>query len=584
MTSPARSVFYFLLHYLRPHWRIVVLVFGLTLLGNVLEFAVPAVLRFAVDAMAGGEFSGLWLYAAAIVALALAAALCRFGLRYQTTRNSRIVEYEMRRDLFNHLQRLDSRYYQRARTGDLMARATNDLGAVRNLVGPGILQVGNTAVVVAVALALMWRIDAHLTLYCSVLLPLLTAMYLAFKRRIERRFQAVQEQFSNLSAAAQDNFSGIRVIKAYAQEGAEIDAFREDNCEYVRRSLRLALTTGMLWPLMSVVSGVATVVVLYLGGRDVIVGRITIGQFVQFVAYLGMLTWPMIALGWVVNLWQQGMASLVRVREIFAEQPAVRQPRHALRLGQPRGEIEFRRVSFSYGRTPVLEGIDLRVPAGATVGIVGATGAGKSSLVQLIPRLFDPTSGQVLLDGVDVRRLDLRDLRRAIAYVPQETFLFSEPLAANVAFGLAEVPAERVAASVAAAGLSRDLEDLPSGLSTMIGERGVTLSGGQKQRAALARALVRDPVVLVLDDVFSSVDTATTDAILRRLRELRSGRTTLAIAHRVSVVQHADLIVVLRAGRIAEQGTHNELLARGGLYAGMYRRQLLREELSEGDD
>ncbi|MBV8049885.1 MAG: ABC transporter ATP-binding protein, partial [Acidobacteriaceae bacterium] len=404
-----------------------------------------------------------------------------------------------------------------------------------------------------------------------------------FGRQIHERFEKIQAMFSDISARAQENFSGVRVIRAYVQEDAEIDAFEAANKEYIGRSLKLVRLMGMLWPTLEVMLGFAIVLVLWLGGREVLQRRISVGDFVAFNTYMVQLTWPVIALGWVINIFQRGTASMGRINEILVEQPEIADAStlHAEAPGEIRGDIEFRNLNFSYGATPVLNDIDLRIPAGTSLAIVGPTGSGKTTLVSLIPRIYDAPPGQVLIDGRPVREFPLEFLRKNIGFVPQETFLFSESVRENIAFGVERASDSEIRQAAQAASIADDIESFPEQYKTLVGERGITLSGGQKQRTAIARALIRNPRILILDDALSSVDTHTEDKILNHLREIMAGRTTIFISHRVSTVRNADLIAVLHSGRIVEIGTHDELLARNGYYTDLYNKQLLEEELAE---
>lgn len=566
--------------YVLRHRRAYLTGFVLSIISIAVALVNPWVLRQAVDSIGVGAPPWTLLrLAAAYVGVALLGGFIRFHWRMHTLGAGRRIEYEIRNDYFAHLQRLHQGFFHHTRTGDLMARGINDLNAVSRLVGAGIMHSFNTVVMFLAASALMITIDLPLAAVVLITLPLVSLVFVALGRRIHQQYERVQEQFSVISARAQENFSGIRVVKAFAQEAAQIEMFAAINREYVRRSLHLARTSGALWPAMTFILGLAAAAVLWQGGLAVVAGRITLGQLVQFFGYLMMLSWPMIALGWTTTLFQQGFASMSRIEEIFNTQPAIASPPAAASGGRLRGAIEFRNVSVSYDGTPVIQEVSLTIPAGSTVAIVGPTGSGKSTLVSIIPRLVDVAAGAVLVDGKDVREYDLGTLRSSIGMVPQEPFLFSDTLEENLAWGFEAGNGHRVRDAAEIAQIAGEIADFPLGYQTMVGERGVTLSGGQKQRATIARALARDPAILILDDALSSVDTRTEEEILRGLRRFMAARTSILISHRISTVRQADQIVVLDRGRIVEQGTHESLLNEGGLYADLYQKQLLQEAL-----
>jgi len=553
------------------------------LLNNGIWILFPLVIKRAVDALNEGVTrEKLLTYALLLVGVAVSKGIFQFLTRWVVIGISREIEYDLRNDLFRHLESLSYSYYQRTRTGDIMARATNDLNAVRMLLGPAIMYSANTIVFTVGALYFMFQISPHLTLWAFAPLPVVSMVVHYFGRQIHEKFERIQEMFSDISARAQENFSGVRVVRAYVQENAEISAFEEANREYVNRSLPLIRLMGMLWPTLETMLGLAFVLVFWLGGRQTAMGQMTVGGFAAYLTYMMQLTWPIIALGWVINIFQRGTASLGRINQILVERPEIvdETTGETPVATQPiRGEIRFRNLNFSYNGTPVLHGIDLTVPEGSSLAVVGPTGSGKSTLVSLIPRIYDAEPGSVLIDGRPVREIPLESLRRAIGFVPQETFLFSATVRENISFGAEDAGDDQVRAAAEAANIAADIEGFPEKYNTTVGERGITLSGGQKQRTAIARALVRDPRILVLDDALSSVDTYTEEKILNQLREIMRGRTTIFISHRVSTVRSADRIAVLHGGRIVEYGTHDELLARNGYYTELYNKQLLEEEL-----
>ena len=578
-----------LLPYVRRVRRPVIAGLGCVLVTTAISLVSPWVLKYVIDDLSRGVGrSRLGWYALAVLGLAVAEGWFRYLMRKLLIGASREIEYQLRNDFFAHLERLPLRYYQANRTGDLMSRATNDLSAVRMMLGPAVMYFASTALGFVIAVALMVRIDGRLTLAALLPLPAVSIATHYFGTAIHRRFERIQAQLSDMSAVVQEALAGVRVVRAYRQEAAEIARFRASNDLYVDRNRGLIRLQAAFYPTLTVCLGLSGVIVLWMGGRDVITGRLTLGEFVAFSRYLVLLTWPVIAFGWVINLVQRGLASWERMLEVM-DAPAVEGSRRLSAptvARRPFSSLEFRHLSFRYPgeAADTLHDISFAAQPGETVAIVGPTGSGKSTLLMLLPRLHEPPPGAIYIDGIDIRELPLNELRAGIGLVPQEPFLFSDTLAANIAFGL-DGPGDeatgrpRVTDAGGAAGLEADVAEFPRGYDTLVGERGITLSGGQKQRAAIARALARDPRILLFDDALSAVDTSTERAILHRLRPIRRARIALVVAHRVSTVRDADQILVLSGGRIVERGTHDALVAHGGVYADLHRRQLLEEEL-----
>jgi len=562
-------------------------------LSNAIWILFPQVLGKAIDALKLGVTPHkIMVYAGLLVAVSLAKGVFLFLTRWILIGISRDIEFDLRNDLFRQLEKQSASYYAEHRTGDIMARMTNDLNAVRMLLGPAIMYSANTVLFSIGAVFFLLRISPFLTLVALVPLPLASVLVQTVGRKIQERFERIQAMFSEISAQAQENFSGARLVRAFAQEEAQIASFETANRENVRRGLRLVQLMGMLWPTLEFILGLSLAITLLVGGHEVVSGRITVGNFTAFTTYMMMLTWPVIALGWVVNLVQRGTASVIRIDELMTEKPTIDDAAADKTLGPEtrlKGKIEFRHLNFAYTDTEgkpveVLHDISLEIPAGTSLALVGPTGSGKSTLVGLIARLYDAAPGMVLIDDRPVRYYPLATLRANIGFVPQETFLFSESIRENIAFGAPQASTENVLAAAEAAHIRREFEEFPHGMDTAVGERGLTLSGGQKQRTAIARAVVRDPAILVLDDALASVDTYTEETILRQLREVMVNRTTIFISHRISTVRHADRIAVLVNGRIAELGTHEELLSLGHFYANLYEKQLLEEELAVAGD
>lgn len=558
-----------------------------------LAMSVPYLLKRAVDAIAAGGGMGTvgWL-AATIIAVALVQSVVRTVSRFVIFNVGRDIEYDLRNDLFAHLERLPLAYYQTQQTGDLMSRLVNDITAVRMLLGVGFLNLINTPIYYLYAVTIMASMDWRLTLASLVPYPLVLIIVKRTSRQLMERTLKTQEGLAAMSSRVQENLSGIHVVQAYVREEAEIAAFTRLNEEFSAQNMALAKVRGIIMPVMRGVSTLTTLVVLWYGGLRVMAGHLSLGDLVAFIGYLHILAWPTMALGWMLSIVQRGRAALQRLEVIFAAEPAIADPASAAASAIPlrgvgdaalRGAITFRDVDFAYpGKTAgrrVLSDVDLELPAGATLAVVGRTGSGKTSLVQLLPRLFDVVAGAVEIDGRDVRTIPLAILRGAIGYVPQDPFLFSRSVRDNIRFGAPDAGDDAVRRVAAIAGLDRDIAELPRGYDTIVGERGITLSGGQKQRVTLARALLVDPTILVLDDALSSVDTETERRILRELRGVMRERTSILIAHRISTVMDADLIIVLDDGKVVEIGDHQALLARDGFYADLFRRQRLAEEL-----
>jgi ATP-binding cassette subfamily B protein len=569
---------------LRPYlWRYrrgYALGLGALVLKDVAGGAMPLLIKSGIDALTEGfALRTVFFYCGLWVALAAVKGVFQYWMRVILIGISRDIEYDLRNDFFGHLTSLAPDFYSRVRTGDLMSRATNDLNAVRMMLGPGIMYWTETSLTFVLAMAVMLWVDWPLTLISILPAPAVSVAVFYFGRIIHDRYEHIQALFADISSRVQENLAGVRVIRAYVQEEPELRQFEELNRTFIGHNLGLAKVSSMFMPMLQGLIGITFLIVLWAGGMRVLSGSISLGSFVMFNTYMGMLIWPMIAMGWVVNLMQRGTASLGRIGKILDERPTIAAPAAPAALPDVRGGIEFRNVAVQYSSGRALDGIDLTIRAGETVAVVGHTGSGKSTLVRLVPRLLDPTEGAVFLDGIDLRAADPREIRRHIGLVPQETFLFSTTLAENIAFGVDNASEDRIRWAAEVAGLAADVAAFPKGYQTMVGERGITLSGGQKQRAAIARAILRDPKILILDDALSSVDTLTEERILSRLAEIMRGRTTILISHRVSTVRQADRIVVIEAGRIAEQGSHAELIALGGYYADLYQKQLLEEEL-----
>jgi ATP-binding cassette subfamily B multidrug efflux pump len=606
MTQQHTNSFNFLYKYIYRYRRQMIAGILYSVLGTVFQLLIPWILRYGIDFLGPqgnatsnsvisatlrnlghsgiSAYTILLILAGTIIVSTVIQGIFRYLLRDVVIGVSRKLEYEMRNDFYRHLQKLSLSFYHRNKTGDLMALATNDLEAIRSMLGPGIMHLATTLLISIAAIVLMCNISLSLTLWSLLPLPLIALIVYRLVAKIDALFERIQAQFAAVTAKVQENLSGIRVIKSYVQEEHEIGTFSQQNRELVRRNLALTKVRASLWASVELLIGLGIVIVLGVGGKKVIAEQLSIGSLVAFLAYLAMLAWPMIALGWVLNLWQQGLASTSRVMAIFQEKPEIANSavtNHAIR--DIRGLIEFRNLSFRYNNDgpAVLQSINLEIPQGATVAIVGATGSGKTTLINLIPRMLEASNGSLLIDGQDIRTIPIEILRKNIGYVPQETFLFSDTLEENIAFGLTYHSLPEIEDATEVSQIKLDFDQFPDGLKTMVGERGITLSGGQKQRTAISRAVVRKPKILILDDSLSSVDTYTEEEILKRLKQIMRDRTSLIVSHRVSTVRDADFIVVLKDGKVVEQGTHDKLLDQEGEYYRLYQRQLLETSLAE---
>ncbi len=546
---------------------------------DVFMLAGPWLLKRAIDSLQKSVTAeGLAIYAGLLLGVTLISSLFRYFMRQTLIVASRKIEYDFRNDFFAHLLTLDRTYYDKMPTGDIMSRATSDMDAVRNMVGPGVMNLCSTFVTLTLALILMIKINPLLTLLSMITMPIISFLVLYLGREVNKRYTKIQEQYADMTARAQENFSGIRVVKAYVQENSEIEDFSKMNIDYIKRNMSMIKIWGMFFPAIALFSGVALVMVVWFGGKSVIAGTMSLGSFVAFIAYLLLLIWPMASLGWVVGMYQRGKASLVRIRKILDARPVVNDTPQAI-TREIKGKITLRNLRFSYDSKEVIKGIDAEIDAGTNVAIIGDTGSGKSTLVSLLIRGYPIERGMILVDDIDINDYALQSIRSQIVPVMQETFLFSETIRGNIAFGDYDRSHDAVARLAHVAGLASEIDEFPQKFDTILGERGITLSGGQKQRTALARALAADPKVLILDDAFSSVDTHTEEEILTNLRQILKGKTSIMISHRISTVKNADLILVISDGKIIERGRHDDLLKLCGRYAELYERQLLKDEL-----
>jgi ATP-binding cassette subfamily B protein len=571
--------------YILKYRRLIFLGILAILLSEFFYVIIPILIGRAVDDLkAGVTFEKLSLFASLILGSTILSGIASFFTRQTIIVASRKIEYDMRNDFYRHVQGLHYLYFRDKKVGDIMAYATNDIPAVRNFLGPGIMYSIETTIEFVVILAIMFSMNLKLTLITLIPLPLISYLVYKVGKIVHERYEDIQEHFGTITTLAQENIAGIRVIKSYVREDYEIEKFRKVNFEYFIKNIKLAKVQSLTYPLMILITGISIILVIWYGGYQVIKGTMTLGQLTSFLIYLGYLIWPMIAFGWIINLTQRAAASMDRLLEVMRVQPQIKDTEETdFSIKQINGEIEFKDVWFKYpdSENYVLKGVSFKVEQGQTVGIVGYTGSGKTTLVNLIPRLFDPDKGEVLIDGVNVKKIPLKVLRGSIGYVQQDVFLFSDTVKNNITFGVDGVDEDKIISVAKIAHIYDEVMEFPNKFDTIVGERGITLSGGQKQRVGLARALIKEPKILILDDSFSSVDAYTEEMILKNLKEYRKGRTTIIISHRITAVKDADFIIVLDDGEIVESGTHDELIELGGIYAELYQKQILEEELEK---
>jgi ATP-binding cassette subfamily B protein len=571
--------------YFLKYRRLIFLGILAILLSEFFYVIIPILIGRAVDDLkAGVTFEKLSLFASLILGSTILSGIASFFTRQTIIVASRKIEYDMRNDFYRHVQGLHYLYFRDKKVGDIMAYATNDIPAVRNFLGPGIMYSIETTIEFVVILAIMFSMNLKLTLITLIPLPLISYLVYKVGKIVHEKYEDIQEHFGTITTLAQENIAGIRVIKSYVREDYEIEKFRKVNFEYFIKNIKLAKVQSLTYPLMILITGISIILVIWYGGYQVIKGTMTLGQLTSFLIYLGYLIWPMIAFGWIINLTQRAAASMDRLFEVMRVQPQIKDTEETdFSIKQINGEIEFKDVWFKYpdSENYVLKGVSFKVEQGQTVGIVGYTGSGKTTLVNLIPRLFDPDKGEVLIDGVNVKKIPLKVLRGSIGYVQQDVFLFSDTVKNNITFGVDGVDEDKIISVAKIAHIYDEVMEFPNKFDTIVGERGITLSGGQKQRVGLARALIKEPKILILDDSFSSVDAYTEEMILKNLKEYRKGRTTIIISHRITAVKDADFIIVLDDGEIVESGTHDELIELGGIYAELYQKQILEEELEK---